>query len=60
MQNLKAFLDSKIQKKKITMARIILITNRAFPRQFHLFFFFLSLHYISIIYLPTPININHI
>lgn len=40
MQNLKAFLDSKIQKKKLTMARIILITNRAFPRQFHLFFFF--------------------
>lgn len=40
MQNLKAFLHSKIQKKKLTMARIILITNRAFPRQFHLFFFF--------------------
>lgn len=48
MQNLKAFLDSKIQKKKLTMARIILITNRAFPRQFHLFFFSLSLSTISL------------
>lgn len=52
MQNLKAFLDSKIQKKKLTMARIILITNRAFPRQFHLFFFFfLSTISLQFIYL---------